>query len=406
MPLFCAIDWASQTHYSVLQDPNGLVLYKGSFAHSNEGINTWLKTVQEKSKGQPVALIFEATKHGLFDVLLDCEWLELIPIHPLKTKMLQQLDGESRGKSDPRDTQLLCDYLRSKYHQLRGHYLEHNLTYRLLHERIDQEASLIRQSTRSKNRLHALLRRICPEWDAFVADIDHLVYRQLLLRYAPWDHPPVAQLTRFLSSHNVRGKHAIEQVVLRVRTAQPLSGDPRFQQLLLDQVRSEVRLLDATLAELSKVSDAIHADFCSLPQAQIYLSLPGVGKKLGPRLADFFGSSPQERFGCKEQALCFAGQSPVTKQSGTSRSVHKRNSCNRQARYLCFLWARSCGHLDETTWIRAYLGALKQRGDRIPSRYRKLGSKLLAILYRCLCSNRTYDETLFLKNRFLPHPVA
>lgn len=399
MHLFCAIDWASQTHYAVLQDPQGLVLHEGSFPHSSEGISNWLKSIDELRHGQPVALIFEATKHGLIDALLDCEWMELIPVHPLKTKMLQQLDGVSRGKSDPRDARLLCDYLRNKYPQLCDCFVERNLSYRILHERIDQETRLIQRITASKNILHSMLRRLCPEWDQLLANIDHKVYRELLLSYAPWDHPRASTLRDLLHRHNLRSKDATETVVRLFTQAQPLRGSPRFHELLLEQIRSEVRLLDSLLGELSKVSDAIHADFSALPNAHIFKSMPGVGPKLGPRLADFFGSDPLRRFPSKAHALSLAGQTPLTTQSGNTKSVHMRRSCSRQAKYVCYLWARSCSHLNATTWIRVYLNALKSRGDRVPSRYRKLGSKLLAILYRSLCDNSSYNEAVFLKNR-------
>lgn len=36
---------------------------------------------------------------------------------------------------------------------------------------------------------------------------------------------------------------------------------------------------------------------------------------------------------------------------------------------------------------------------RLPTRYRKLGLKLLGILYRCLCTGQHYNEKVFLQHR-------
>lgn len=410
MPLYCAIDWAGQSHYAVLQDATGRILHQGGFPHCSEGIAGWLATIDTLRQGQPVALIYEATKHGLIDVLLEVPWLELIPVNPAKTKMLQRLDGEARGKSDPRDARLLGDYLREHYEQLRGRFIETDTAHRELRERVDQEEDLITRATEGRNRLHAQLRRLCPEWDALVEDIDHAVYQRFLLRYAPWDPPGEKALRSFLGTHNVRGEDAVARLIRLARQARALGTNRRFQELLLDQIRSEVRLLAAIFRELAAVEAGIQTLLAALPHAPIYRSMPGIGPKLAARLAAFFGSQPHRRFPSKPQVLAYAGQTPLTKQSGASKSVHKRVGCARHARHICFLWARSCQVLKATRWQREYLTVCKQRGDSVPTRYRKLGAKMLGILYRCLCSGQTYDESVFLQHRFhapsLPPPSA
>lgn len=408
MPLYCAIDWAGETHEAILKDATGRVLHRGSFAHTAAGIAGWLHTVDTLRQGQPVAVIYEATKHGLIDVLLEVAWIELLPVAPVKTKMLRKLHGEARGKSDRRDSDLLCEYLRSHYAELRGRYVETDPLYRRLRERVDQEQDLIGRATESQNRLHALVRRLCPEWDALVGQLEHTVYQQFFLHYSPWDRPRETTLRRFLGTHNVRGEDAVTRLVDLSRTAQPLGSDRRFQELLLDQIRAEVRLLAAVCTELDRVTDEIASLFAALPQLSIYDSLPGIGPKLGPRLAVWFGSAPSQHFPSKQHALAYAGQTPLTEQSGQTRFVHKRIACDRFGRHICYLWARSCQRLKTTRWQREYLSARKQHGDEVPTRYRKLGVKLLGIAYRCLCTGQSYDEKIFLQHRHhvsATHPV-
>jgi hypothetical protein len=86
-------------------------------------------------------------------------------------------------------------------------------------------------------------------------------------------------------------------------------------------------------------------------------------------------------------------------------SVHRRIACNRHNRHTCFLWARACHMLKDANWQKAYLATCKDRGDALPTRYRKLGAKLMAILFRCLCSNQPYDEDHFLKHRHHVYPA-
>lgn len=399
MPLYCAIDWAGEKHAAILKDATSRVLYKGEFVHTAAGIGGWLQRIDALRQGQTVALIYEATKHGLIDVLLEVGWIELLPVAPVKTKMLRKLHGETVGKSDSADSELLCEYLRLHYAQLRGRYVERDSLYRQLCERVDQELDLIARTTASQNRLHALVRRLCPEWDPLVRELEHTVYRQFFLHYAPWDRPRETTLRRFLGTHNVRGEDAVLRLVGLTRTAQALGSDRAFQELLLEQIRAEVRLLAAVQTELDRVSEDLAALYARLPQVALYDSLPGIGPKLGPRLAAWFGSAPAQHFPSKRQALAYAGQTPLTEQSGKSRFVHQRVCCDRAGRYLCYLWARSCQCLATTRWQRDYLRTCQQRGDKVPTRYRKLGTKLLAIAYRCLCSGQPYNEKTFLQHR-------
>jgi len=399
MSLYCAVDWAGKNHQAILKDAAGRVLHEGSFAHSAAGIAGWLSTLDTLRHGQAVALIYEATKHGLIDVLLEVPWIELLPVAPVKTKMLRKLHGEARGKSDRRDSDLLCDHLRTNYADLRGRYVETDPAHRRLRERVDQERDLIARCTKSVNRLHALVRRLCPEWDALVPDLDHVVYRQFFLHYAPWDQPRESTLRRFLGTHNVRGEDAVKRVIELSRTAQALGTDRAFQELLLEQIRSEVRLLAAERAELDRVTAEIATLFEAVAHAPIYRSMPGIGSALGPRMAAWFGSAPVRHFPSKNQALTYAGQTPLTEQSGLTRSVHKRVACDRTGRHLCYLWARSCQCLRTTRWQREYLAERKRHGDSVPTRYRKLGLKMLGILYRCLETGQLYDEKIFLQHR-------
>lgn len=400
MPLYCAIDWAGEKHAAILKEASGRVLYRGEFGHTAASIAGWLQTIDTLRQGQPVAVIYEATKHGLFDVLLETSWLELLPVAPVKTTMLRKLHGEACGKSDAVDSDLLCEYLRLHYVQLQGRYVERDALHRRLGERVDQEQDLIARATASQNRLHALMRRFCPEWDPLVGDLEHGVYQDFLLHYAPWDRPRETTLRRFLGTHNVRGEEAVKRMVALARTAQALGTDRAFQQLLLEQIRAEVRLLAAVRNELERVHEDLAALYARVPQAAIYDSLPGIGAKLGPRLAAWFGSAPARHFPSKRQALAYAGQTPLTERSGKSLYfVHKRVCCDRVGRHLCYLWARSCQCLATTKWQREYLRDCQQRGDEVPTRYRKLGAKLLAIAYRCLCSGQPYNEKIFLQHR-------
>ena len=78
--------------------------------------------------------------------------------------------------------------------------------------------------------------------------------------------------------------------------------------------------------------------------------------------------------------------------------MQKRVNCQKRARDTIYLWARVTNLNERDDWQRAFLDKRKEKGDGIPTRYRKLGKKLVSILYRCLVDGVPYDPTIYMKN--------
>ena len=125
--LYVGIDWASQSHYYLARDKDSKTLSQGYFQNSAQGFEELLSRLDGLRKGGLVAVIFEATKGAIRYGLQGArQWLRLCPVNPVKTKKLNELDGSAKGKSDPRDASLLCDYLQQKASRLLQSYVEDN----------------------------------------------------------------------------------------------------------------------------------------------------------------------------------------------------------------------------------------------------------------------------------------
>ena len=59
--------------------------------------------------------------------------------------------------------------------------------------------------------------------------------------------------------------------------------------------------------------------------------------------------------------------------------MQKRVNCQKRARDTIYLWARVTNLNERDDWQRAFLDKRKEKGDGIPTRYRKLGKKLVSI---------------------------
>lgn len=398
--LYAAIDWASESHYRVIQSPAGDTLAEGYFPNSAEGFERLLAELDSLRGGGPAALIFEATRGAVHYALLGVDWLRLCPVNPVKTRKLNELDGSSRGKSDPRDAQLLCGYLRGRAAELLARRPEDDSLTLRLREALALEACLVERVTKLKQRIHKDINNLCPQLSGLLDDLERRVHRDCLLELSPADLPSRGRVEEFLAAHSVRDPARIAAFADAYLALRCLGRDRQLQREQLENLRSSVRLLGCAVDELRRCEGRVDALFGRMPQAAIYRSMPDVGPRLGPRLAGLFGSRPAQSFASKEQALAYFGQSPVTRQTGArdNKSVRTRRCCHRQARHVAYLWARVANLSPRPGWQKAYLAEMKARGDGVPTRYRKLGKKLVSILYRCLADDVPYDPEKYMGN--------
>jgi transposase len=411
---FCGFDWARHDHYFVLKDSTHTPLDEGYFANSAEGFQDFVTRLDAKRQGQPIALIIEATRGSATNVLARIEWITLYPVNPAKTRQLIELDGSGKGKNDPRDSHLLCDYLISNHTKLRTEQ-QRDENILCLQELVLTENEYIGEQTRLKNRIKALIAQFCPDLEAMVGEkLEIKAYTQYLLVFDPRQPAKDELVEEHLSLHHVRGKSVISAFLEKHRCLQLLPIGTKLITVHLEKLRALVRQLHTLQEELDRCETEITAYFNEFPNAEIYRSMPGLGERLAPRMAALFGKDPAKTFANKAEACAYFGQSPVTHSSGgyekkagqprkrppSRESVKKRRSCNRQARHAAYLWARSVNCLKEAhvPWQRAYLNRLKDRGDKVATRYRKLGRKMIAVLYTCLVTEQTYSFETYQSN--------
>ena len=407
--LFCGLDWARHNHYFCLQDAQGNVLEEGYFENSAEGFEQWLQRLQRHRQGGSAALIYEAHRSLPLAAILPQDWLILLPVNPSKTRKLNELEGSGRGKSDGRDSRLLCDYARLHWRNLLG-YLERSGVVLALRNEVGLEETLGQEYTKSINRIKALLAQLCPPLIRLIPNWKAAVYQEYLLELDLNDLMEEPALRQWLRDHHLFHSKKLEEFIAGHLKLRPLVQSSPLQQALTAQLRSLVRLMQRIGQELEECQQRIEALFKQLPQASIYRSMPSMGPRLAPRLASLLGSRPSQAYEAAAQIQAYFGQSPVTESTGGKdrkqrqpgelerKKVLKRRSCNRLGRQVMFLWSRSCSMARKDTWQKAYLKKHKAKGDLPGTRHRKLGKKLLGVLIHCLQNNVHYDDDIYCKN--------
>jgi transposase len=135
----------------------------------------------------------------------------------------------------------------------------------------------------------------------------------------------------------------------------------------------------------------VEQGFGQHPDAEIYLSQPGLGVILGARVLAEFGDDP-DRYADAKGRKNYSGMSPITKASGTKRVVLARYARNRRLGDALFLQAYSA--LRASPGARAFYDRQRDRGATRYQALRALANRLVGILHGCLRSHTRYDERL------------
>ena len=135
----------------------------------------------------------------------------------------------------------------------------------------------------------------------------------------------------------------------------------------------------------------------AFPGGEIYLSFPGLGRRLAARIAGEVGEHI-EQFTTPNSLQCYAGRAPVTRRSGKrDLVVAHRLACNRHLADAVHKWAFAS--LRRSAWARQFYDAQRSRGKNYHAALRALGNRWLEVLWHCLTHEVPYDEAVHLANR-------
>jgi Transposase IS116/IS110/IS902 family len=133
----------------------------------------------------------------------------------------------------------------------------------------------------------------------------------------------------------------------------------------------------------------VEADFGRHPDAEVYLSQPGLGPIPGARVLGESGDDP-DRYASGKARKNYAATSPITRASGKKKVVAARFIHND--RLIDALMAQAFAALTASPGARALYDAERARGAEHNPALRKLANRLVGILHGCLKTRTVYDE--------------
>ena len=141
--------------------------------------------------------------------------------------------------------------------------------------------------------------------------------------------------------------------------------------------------------QIRRLEVQVEAHFLRHPDAETYLSQPGIGPVNGARVLAEFGDAPG-RYPSARARKNYAGSSPITRASGRSKIVLARFIRNR--RLTDALHSQALSALTASPGARAYYDKQRARGLGHNAALRQLSNRLVGILHGCLKTSTCYDE--------------
>ncbi len=148
-------------------------------------------------------------------------------------------------------------------------------------------------------------------------------------------------------------------------------------------------MITAVSEQVSTLQGQVGAHFGQHPDAEIYLSQPGLGPVLGARVLGEFGDDPH-RYADGKARKNYAATSPITRASGKKKVVAARFIHND--RLVDALNAQAFAALNASPGARALYDDLRTRGIEHNDALRRLANRLVGILHGCLKTRTLYDE--------------
>ena len=385
-PRICVgVDIGKASHYAVGVDGEGEIVHRRAVENDETGLGDLVGWAVEHE----AALVVDQPG-GTAALLLRLCWAVGVAVGYLHgTAMARARDfyaGE--GKSDPKDALVLADVGRS--HPRRLVWLEPTDEARARLELLcGYDADLRADANRLTNRLRALLGT---HWPALERALG-----------ARLDTRPVLALLGKYPSGPALARAGVKRVAARLKAGRAQRPDALAERLV-DAARAQAAVvpgadtaaalvgelagqLGRVLARRQQLGTEIEHAFFALPEAAILRSLPGIGPRLGARIAVEIGDI--RRFKTPAHLAAYAGLGPTPRQSGTSirGNVPSRHGNHRLKNALFLAAFASLKHPPS----RAYYDRKRAEGKRHNQAVLCLARRRVDVLHAMLSRHLPYQ---------------
>lgn len=401
------IDWAEEFHLVALGRPAEGVIEVVRVEHHPQAVAALVARIAGLEPDPAGVRVVIETRHGLLVEALVAAGYTVLPVNP---ELVSRRRGPARKKDDAEDARICCLLALDRHAGLRRLIPHGELAGELRSIARDDERAC-RDERRLLNRLRADLLATFPA--ALTIAGEDLGAPRMLRLLERW---PTAQALAAASREEIigfaRAQHsgyltkfadlvqralAEDHFTAPAHLAQAKAGTIRLlarQLLLIDAQR---KTWEKRMGQLLLGGPREDQPGQAFPGGEIYLSFPGLGRRLAARIAGEIGEHI-EQFSTPNSLQCYAGRAPVTRRSGKrDLVVAHRLACNRYLADAVHKWAFAS--LRRSAWAKDFYDTQRARGKGHHAALRALGNRWLEVLWHCLTHQVPYDEATHAANR-------
>ena len=393
MRLCVGDDWAEDHHDIEVMDEAGRVLARKRLPEGVAGIGQLHELIGRfvPADGDAEVQVAIETDRGPWVTALIAAGYTVFAVNPLQASRYRGRHGVSGAKSDGGDAHMLADVVRTDAHQLRPAAGD-SAAAEAVKVLARTHKTLIWERTAVTQRLRAQLLEYFPAAVAAFEDLDAPDALELLGK-AP-DPARAAKLTRAQVSAVLRraGRYKVAEradAILAALRSPQLGQPPVLTAAYAATVRSLTAVIATLNEQVASLQGQVEAHFGRHPDAEIYLSQPGLGAITGARVLGELGDDPH-RYASAKARRNYAGTSPITRASGKRKIVAARFV--RNDRLIDALMIQAFAALRASPGARAFYDAQRAKGLEHNDALRRLASRLVGVLHGCLKTRTRYDE--------------
>jgi len=407
MTVFVGDDWAEAHHDVHLMNEAGDKLAARRLPEGLEGIAALHAMIAGHASDPTEVVIGIETERGLWVQALIAAGYQVYAINPLSVSRYRDRHNIGGAKSDPGDAKVLADLVRTDRHNHRPVAGDSDDADGIkVLARAHQ--NLIWDRTRHTNRLRNDLREFFP---SAVVAFDELDHHDAVAVLAKAPNPTdaarlsVAQIRAALRRGDRRRNLDTRAAEIQQTLRSPqLSASPAVTAAFAATTKALVDVIAGLNNAIAELEGELTNHFEQHPDADIYLSLPGLGVILGARVLGEFGDDP-ERYDTAKSRRNYAGTSPLTIASGKKPAVLARHVRNRRLYDAIDQWA-FCS-ITSSPGCRAFYDQRRTAGDLHHQALRALGNRLVGYLHGSLRTRTHYNEHTAWAHRQQQHdPIA
>jgi hypothetical protein len=394
--LFVGDDWAEDHHDVYLMDDAGAQLLARRLPEGLVGVGQLHDLVAAHADDPGEVVVGIEKDHGLWVGALVAAGYQVYAINPMAVARYRDRHRVSGAKSDAADAKLLADLVRTDRHNhrpLEGDSAQAEAIKVLARA----HQNLIWTRARQVGTLRAGLLEYYPvALQAFpnLGDRDRDRDALAVLGRAPTPGQgarlSVSKIAAALAAggrkRNIDERAREIQAILR---SEQLAAPEAVIAAYAATTRATVNIVVELTHQISAVETELAQHFRTHPDAEIYLSQPGIGVILGARVLGEFGDDPN-RFTDAKCRKNYAGTSPLTVASGRKHAVMARHVRNPRLYDSLDRWAFAT--LKCSPGARTFYDQRRTAGDTHHQALRALANRLVGILHGCLRHRTLYNE--------------